>query len=79
VEDNMMKVTIDRGECIDCGVCYADCPEVFEEDDADGTSAIVEAYRVGGDPSVGQAPDEMVECVQTAADGCPVEAIHIEE
>jgi ferredoxin len=74
-----MKVTIDREECIDCGVCYAECPEVFEEDDADGTSGIVEAYRVGGNPAVGQVPEEMAECLRTAADGCPVEAIHIEE
>jgi ferredoxin len=73
-----MKVTIDREECIDCGVCYAECPEVFEEDDTDGTSQIVKAYRVGGDPAVGQVPEEMAECVQTAADGCPVEAIHVE-
>jgi ferredoxin len=74
-----MKVTIDREECIDCGVCYAECPEFFEEDDADSTSGVVEAYRVGGDPAVGLVPEEMAECVRTAADGCPVEAIHIEE
>lgn len=74
-----MKVTIDREECIDCGVCYAECPEVFEEDDSDSASQIVGAYRVGDDPAVGQVPEEMVECVQMAADGCPVEAIRIEE
>jgi ferredoxin len=74
-----MKVTIDREECIDCGVCYAQCPEVFEEDDSDSTSRIVGAYRVGDDPAVGQVPDEMAESVQAAADGCPVEAIRIEE
>jgi MinD superfamily P-loop ATPase len=76
---NRMKVTIDQEECIECGVCCADCPEVFEEDDMNGTSRIVEAYRVRGDPAVGQVPDEMAECVRAAADGCPVEAIHIEE
>jgi ferredoxin len=70
-----MKVTIDREECIDCGVCYAECPEVFEEDSA---SQIVEAYRVDGDPAVGQVPEGMRESVQAAADGCPVEAIHVE-
>lgn len=73
-----MRVTIDREECIDCGVCYIDCPEVFEEDGADNTSRIIEAYRIGGDPAVGQVPGEMAECVQTAVDGCPVEAIRIE-
>jgi ferredoxin len=74
-----MKVTIDREGCIDCGVCYAECPEVFEEDDSDGTSQIVATYRVGDDPAAGQVPEGMAECVQAAADGCPVEAIRIEE
>jgi ferredoxin len=74
-----MKVTIDRETCIDCGVCYADCPDVFEEDSADSTSQIVEAYRTGGDPTVGQVPEALAECARSAADGCPVEAIRIEE
>ncbi|MBN1979104.1 MAG: ferredoxin [Anaerolineae bacterium] len=74
-----MKVTINRGACIDCGVCYADCPDVFEEDNADSTSQIVEAYRIGGDPAVGQVPDALAKCVRSAADGCPVEAIRVEE
>lgn len=74
-----MDVTIDQEACIDCGVCYADCPDVFEEDDTGNTSQIVEAYRVTDDPAVGQVPDELVECARSAADGCPVEAIHIGE
>jgi ferredoxin len=74
-----MKVTIDQEVCIDCGVCYADCPDVFEEDDANSTSRIVEAYRVGGDSTVGQVPDELAECARLAADECPVEAICVEE
>lgn len=73
-----MKVTIDREVCIDCGVCYADCPDVFEEDSADSTSQIVEAYRIDGDPTIGQVPDALAECARSAADGCPVEAIHVE-
>jgi ferredoxin len=74
-----MKVTIDREACIDCGVCYADCPDIFEEDNAGSTSQIVEAYRVSGDPAIGQVPEALAECTRSAADGCPVEAIHIEE
>ncbi len=74
-----MKVIIDQEACIDCGVCYADCPDVFEEDDANNASRIVEAYRIGGDPGVGQVPDELAECARSAADGCPVEAIRVEE
>jgi ferredoxin len=73
-----MKVIINQEECIDCGVCYADCPAVFEEDDANSTSRIVEAYRVDGDPGVGQVPDDLAECARSVADECPVEAIRVE-
>jgi ferredoxin len=74
-----MKVIIDQEACIGCGVCYADCPDVFEEDDANSTSRIVGAYRVTDDPTVGQVSDELAECARSAADGCPVEAIRVEE
>ena len=73
-----MRVEIDREECIACGACWEDCPEVFEEDEMEGTTRLTEAYRVDGDPAVGQVPDELGGCVRTAAEGCPVEAIHVE-
>jgi ferredoxin len=78
-EVSQVKVTVDREECIVCGACWDDCPEVFEEDEADGLNQIVEAYRVGSDPAVGQVPDELMACVQRAAEGCPVEIIRVEE
>jgi len=73
-----MRVTIDREECIECGACYADCPEVFEESPEDYFSQIVEEYRVDDDPAVGEVPEDLEECVEEAAYGCPVEIIHIE-
>ena len=73
-----MKVTIDRDECISCGACYADCPQVFEENDDDYLSQIVEEYRVDGDIAVGEVPDDLEECATSAAEGCPVEIIHVE-
>jgi ferredoxin len=77
-DTNDIRVTVNREECIACGVCYEECPEVFEEDPEDGLSRIVEAYRVDDGPAVGQVPDHLADCVQTAADGCPVEAIQVE-
>jgi ferredoxin len=74
-----MRVTIDREECIECGACYADCPEVFEESPEDFFSQIVEEYRVDDDPAVGEVPDDLEECVEDAAYGCPVEIIQVEE
>lgn len=74
-----MKVTIDRAECISCGACYASCPEVFEENEDDLYSQIVKEHRVDDDPAIGQAPEELRDCVEDAVYGCPVEIIHIEE
>ena len=72
-----LNVTIDRDECIFCGTCWATCPEFFEESPDDDFSQIVAKYRVGGDPGIGEAPEELGDCVREAADGCPVEIIHV--
>jgi ferredoxin len=72
-----MKVTIDRDECTSCEVCWTECPEVFEENPDDGLSQIVEQYQVDGNPGIGNISDE-IDCVQEAADDCPVEIIHVE-
>ena len=34
----MAKVTIERPECISCESCWTVCPEIFEQDPADGLS-----------------------------------------
>jgi ferredoxin len=73
-----MKATIDRDQCISCGVCWTECPELFEEDPDDGKSRITGKYRVAGDVAAGQAPEELRKTAQAAADGCPVSIIHIE-
>lgn len=73
-----MRVTIEREECIACGACQAECPEVFGEDD-DGISQIVDEYQVDGDPAVGEIPDDLEECAQFAADACPVFIIEVGE
>jgi len=74
-----MKVTIEREECISCGACYADCPEVFEENEDDFFSQIVEEYRVDDELGVGEVPEDLGDCVEDAIYGCAVEVIQIEE
>lgn len=74
-----LQVIIDRDECISCATCWATCPDFFEENPDDGLTQVVKAYRVGGDPSVGEVPEALENCVRDAADGCPIEIIHIEE
>ena len=39
-----MKINIDRGGCISCGLCEATCPAVFRIAD-DG---VAEVWRAGG-------------------------------
>jgi len=74
----MITVHIDRDDCILCGACWTDCPDVFEEGPDEGLSQIVPSYQTDGDPGAGAVPDNLQDCVQEAADGCPVEIIHVE-
>jgi ferredoxin len=52
---------------------------MFEESPEDDMSQIVEQYRVDGDVAVGEVPAELEDCVRGAAEGCPVEIIHVGE
>lgn len=62
-----MKVKVDKGTCIGCGVCVNSCPEVFE---LEGDIAKVKVDTI---------PDEAVESAKEAEQNCPVDAITIEE
>ena len=73
-----MKVRIEREECTSCALCWDSCPNVFEESTDDGFSQIVEGYRTNADPAVGEVPDSERNCVEQAAEDCPVEIIHVE-
>ncbi|KYH36694.1 MAG: ferredoxin [Candidatus Bathyarchaeota archaeon B23] len=73
------KVYIDpREECIGCGNCEANCPEVFELSPEDGLSTIKAEHR-GTSEAEGQIPDDLESCAKGAVDLCPVSIIHVEE
>lgn len=72
------KVTIDREQCISCESCWTICPEFYEQNSVDSWSQVVEKYRVAGDPATGEAPDDLRDKVQEAADSCPVTIINVE-
>ncbi|RLG90667.1 MAG: ferredoxin [Candidatus Hecatellales archaeon] len=73
------KVRIDRDTCIGCGACTALVPSFFEQNPDDGKAQVTEKYRSGGDPASGDVPDELLNDVKSAAEGCPVSAIKVEE
>jgi ferredoxin len=59
---------VDDG-CIACGLCVEVCPEVFEmPEGADAAKVLVD-----------EVPAAVESSCREAADGCPVEAIHLEE
>lgn len=71
-----MRVTIDRDQCISCGACYSECPQVFEENGDDSWSQITEPYRAAGAIDAGEVPPDLETCAKNAADACPVSIIH---
>jgi len=73
-----MKVKIDREGCISCGACWTTCPGFFEENPDDGRSQVAAGYRREKKLGEGTVPEDQEECVQSAAEGCPVQVIHLE-
>ncbi|MGI6328835.1 MAG: ferredoxin [Dethiobacteria bacterium] len=61
-----MKAYVNE-ECILCGLCADTCPEVFELGD-ERAEVIVD-----------EVPEEHEECCQEAAEGCPTDAIEIND
>jgi ferredoxin len=59
-----MKAIVDQDLCIGCGLCADTCPEVFRMMEDGYAHVITEPV-----------PHEEYDCVQEAAEICPVEAI----
>lgn len=57
---------VEKEECIGCGACTDECPEVFQLDDDDKS----ECYNPTG------APEEEI---QKVIDDCPTQCIHWRE
>ena len=75
-----IKVWIDRDQCIADMICVSLCPDVFEMSEEDGKSQIVAKWRINPDDvSQGIVPEDLKDCVQAAAEACPVNIIHFEE
>ena len=61
------RVVVDQDACIGCGTCEGICPEVFQLNEEEGKSQVI-------NPEGG--PEDLI---QEAIDSCPMEAIHCEE
>jgi len=61
------KVRVDEDTCIGCGTCEGICPEVFQVNEEEGKSQVI-------NPEGG--PEDLI---QEAIDSCPMEAINWEE
>lgn len=72
-----MKVIFEREKCIGCGTCAAVCPKYWELAE-DGKSQLL-----GSKPDQKSGNYELeikkIECIQEAADSCPVQCIRIEK
>jgi ferredoxin len=71
-----MKITIDREGCIECGICEASCPDIFELKNNE-KARIVEKYRSNSNPASGEVGADLASCARDAADGCPVSVITV--
>jgi ferredoxin len=45
----------------------------------DSLSQVVSQYRRNNNTAEGEVPEELMDCVQDAADSCPVQIISVEE
>ncbi|MBC7219775.1 MAG: ferredoxin [Hadesarchaea archaeon] len=72
-----LRVSIDRDNCIGCGAWWVSCPDVFEQNQADGHSQIVERYRAGSNLGEGRIPDNLETCAKNAEEACPVQVIRL--
>ena len=62
-----MKAFVDQNVCISCGLCEGVCSDVFSLD-----TGVAEAIE-------GEVSAELEDAIREACDGCPVQAISIEE
>ncbi len=72
----MSKIIIEREKCIGCGACVSLCPKYFKMDD-DGKSSLVGGQRDEKNGNDNLETNDLG-CANPAAEGCPVQCIHIQ-
>ncbi len=69
------KILHDRENCIGCAACASMCPDFWSMAD-DGKSKLVNSKKVGGNEEL-EIDEKDFKCNKNAADGCPVNVIHL--
>ena len=64
-----MRIAVDVDRCRGAGLCALTAPEVFDQDDEDGTVVVL----------VQEPPPELHHAVEAAAELCPNSVIRLEE
>jgi ferredoxin len=63
-----MKVTAAQDKCVSAGNCVAHAPQVFDQDEDDGSVLLLDATPAG----------DLADAVRAAAAACPAMAIRVE-
>ncbi|MDO8264880.1 MAG: ferredoxin [Candidatus Parcubacteria bacterium] len=71
----MAKIIFEKEKCIGCGTCSVLCPK-FWEMPGDGKSHLKDSI-INPKTKNEELEIKRIECNQDAADGCPVQIIHI--
>ena len=74
----MVKIIINRDECISCGACWSSCSDVYEQNAEDTKSQLVAKFQIGGNIAEGKVEDNLAECARQEAEVCPVQIISVE-
>ncbi len=69
-----MKIIQERKKCIGCGSCAAVCPKYWEMSD-DGKATLIGS--VINSKEVYELEVNKLDCLQEAADSCPIDIIKI--
>lgn len=62
----MKKVSVNKEQCITCGMCYSSAPDVFASD-SDGTSKVIKEIISDDDAAI------------TTIENCPTGALKMED
>ncbi len=65
---------VDMDTCIACGACGAAAPDIYDYDD-DGIAYVILDDNKGVTP----VPEELLEDMEDAFEGCPTDSIKVEE